>query len=86
VYTEPLWKRSLLELSISRSNSISNSQKNTYDYNKGSGKYDELNNFLSNDFENTYGFTNGGVRIRKQKKKYNYALVPATRLPNRKEK
>ena len=74
VYTEPLWKRSLLELSVGKSNTKSTSQKTTNDFNKANGKYDKINNILSNDFENTYGFINGGVRIRTQKKKYNYAI------------
>ena len=34
VYTEPLWKRSLLEFSVGKSNSKSTSEKITYDYNK----------------------------------------------------
>ncbi len=74
VYTEPLWKKSLLEFSVSKSNTKSTSQKTTNDYNKVNGKYDQLNNILSNDFENTYGYINGGFRIRTQKKKYNYAI------------
>jgi len=74
VYTEPLWKKSLLEFSVSRSNSKSVSAKKTHDYNKSSGKYDQLNTFLSNDFENTYGFANAGIRMRTQKKKYSYSL------------
>lgn len=74
VYTEPLWKKSLLEFSVSRSNSKSVSEKKTHDYNNGSGKYDQLNTFLSNDFENTYGFTNAGIRMRTQKKKYSYSF------------
>jgi len=74
VYTEPIWKRSLLEFSVSRSDSKSIAEKLTHDYNKGSGKYDQLNNFLSNDFENTYSYTNAGIRMRTQKKKYNYSF------------
>ena len=74
VYTEPVWKRSLLEFSVSKSNSKNISQKETMDYNNGNGKYDQVNVLLSNDFENTYGFTNAGLRIRTQKKKYNYSF------------
>lgn len=74
VYTEPLWKRSLLEFSAGNSNSKSTSQKETFDYNKGNGKYDMVNNFLTNDFENTYGYTNAGIRIRTQRKKYSYSV------------
>lgn len=74
VYTEPVWKKSLLEFSVSRSNTKSTSEKITYDYNRQNGKYDQQNNQLSNDFENTYGFTNAGIRMRTQKKKFNYAI------------
>jgi hypothetical protein len=74
VYTEPVWKKSLLEFSVSRSNTRSTSEKITYDYNRQNGKYDQQNNQLSNDFENTYGYTNAGIRMRTQKKKFNYAI------------
>jgi hypothetical protein len=74
VYTEPLWKKSLLEFSVSKSNTKSTSEKITHDYNKLNGKYDQLNNTLTNDFENTYSYINGGIRIRTQKKKYSYAF------------
>ncbi len=74
VYTEPIWKKSLIEFSVSKSNSLSTSRKKTFDYNRGNGKYDRLNSGLTNDFENTYGFTNAGIRMRTQKKKYSYAF------------
>lgn len=74
VYTEPLWRRSLLELSFGKSNSISTSKKETWDYNKGSGEFDKVNNQLTNDFENTYGYTTAGVRMRTQRKKFNYSF------------
>ncbi len=74
VYTEPLWKRSLIELSAGKSTSKSTSQKITHDFNKQNGKYDQLNNTLSNDFENTYGYTSAGLRLRTQRKKFNYAV------------
>ncbi|NOT50916.1 MAG: TonB-dependent receptor [Chitinophagaceae bacterium] len=74
VYTEPLWKRSLIELSAGRNSSKSTSQKITHDYNKQNGKYDQINNFLSNNFENTYSYTNAGLRLRTQKRKYNYSF------------
>ena len=74
VYTEPIWKRSLLEFSVGRNDSKSTSEKITHDYNKTNGKYDQLNNILSNDFENTYSFNNAGIRFRTQKKKFSYML------------
>lgn len=74
VYTEPVWKRSLLEFSMGKSNSKSTSRKTTYDFDNLSGKHDKLNDKLSNDFENTYGYTNAGIRLRTQKKNYNYSI------------
>jgi hypothetical protein len=74
VYTEPIFKNSLLEFSAGKSNNKSTNEKITYDYNQGNGKYDQLNDSLTNDFENRYGYTNAGLRLRTQKKKYNYAV------------
>ena len=74
VYTEPLFKRSLLEFSVGKSNNKNSNEKITYDYNNGSGKYDQFNDSLTNDFENKYSFTNAWLRLRTQKKKYNYAI------------
>jgi hypothetical protein len=73
VYTEPLFKRSLLEFSVGKSNSSSTSDKITYDYNKQSGKFDRLNAMFSNNFENTYGYTSAGLRLRTQQKKFSLA-------------
>ena len=74
VYTEPIFKRSLLEFSVGKSHSENTSSKTTYDYNRSSGKFDLINNKLTNDFENLYGYTTAGLRIRKQTKTYNYAI------------
>ncbi len=74
VYTEPFFKRSLLEFSAGRSNTSSTAEKITYDYDKSSGKYDHVNDLLTNDFENGYSYTNAGIRLRKQKKRYSYAI------------
>ena len=74
VYTEPLFKKSLLEFSVSKNESRSVSDKITYDYNRNSGKHDMINPLLTNNYENIYGTTTAGLRIRTQKKKYNYSL------------
>jgi hypothetical protein len=74
VYTEPFLKRSLLEFSVGKSNSKNKSELITYDYNKQTGKYDDLNDAQTNDYENIYSFTNAGIRMRTQKKKYNYSV------------
>lgn len=73
-YTEPIFKRSLIELSASKSSTRSLAEKETFDYNKLSGKFDQKNQLLSNDFENTYGYTQAGIRLRTQKKKFNYSV------------
>ena len=74
VYTEPLFKRSLLELSVSKNESRSVSDKITYDYNRNSGKHDLVNPLLTNNYENVYGTATAGIRLRTQKKKYNYSI------------
>ncbi|HET9744106.1 MAG TPA: TonB-dependent receptor [Chitinophagaceae bacterium] len=74
VYTEPLFKRSLLELSVSKNESHSVSDKITYDYNRTSGKHDMINSQLTNNYENVYGTITAGIRVRTQKKKYNYSF------------
>src|SRR6185436_5401782 len=57
VYTEPLFKRSLLEFSASKNESRSVSDKITYDYDPNSGKHDIVNQLLTNNYENIYGTT-----------------------------
>ncbi|MER3498396.1 MAG: hypothetical protein C4308_07055 [Chitinophagaceae bacterium] len=74
IYTEPIFKRILLEFSFGKSHAQNNSLKNTFDYNKRSGKFDEVNTALSNNYSNEYAYTNGRLRLRKQTRKYNYAL------------
>ncbi|HEY2721014.1 MAG TPA: outer membrane beta-barrel protein, partial [Chitinophagaceae bacterium] len=72
VYTEPIFKRSLLEFSLGKSNTVNTSSRHTYDYDQNSGKFDQLNSLLTNDFNNSYGYNTAGIRFRKQTKKYNY--------------
>ena len=74
VYTEPLFKRSLVELSVSKNESRSVSDKVTYDFNQSSGKHDMVNPLLTNNYENIYGTATAGIRVRTQKKKYNYSF------------
>lgn len=74
VYTEPLFKRSLLELSISKNKSNSLADKVTYDFNNVSGKYDIINSKQTNNYEYGYETNTAGLRLRTQKKKYNYSV------------
>ncbi|HEY4151017.1 MAG TPA: TonB-dependent receptor, partial [Chitinophagaceae bacterium] len=70
VYTEPIFRRSLLEFSLGHSDGKSSSDKKTWDFNQLNNKYDQLNAALSNDFESEYGFTNAGLRLRTQQKRF----------------
>ena len=74
VYTEPVFKRSLLEISLSKGNTQNTSNRETYDYNRISGKHDQENDMLSNDYSNDYGLHTAGIRLRTQRRKYNFAL------------
>ncbi|MEP7144965.1 MAG: outer membrane beta-barrel protein, partial [Ferruginibacter sp.] len=60
--------------SLGNSYSKNNSSKTTHDYNAASGKFDLINNLFTNHFESNYGYTNAGLRLRKQTKTYNYAI------------
>lgn len=73
-YTEPVFKRSLIEFSLAKNQTKSMSDKETFDYNKSNGKYDKLNPLLTNDYENIYGTNTAGLRLRTQKRKYNYTV------------
>jgi hypothetical protein len=73
VYTEPVFKYSLLEFSTGNGFNRNSASKNTYDYNRGNGKFDLVNTALTNEFESAYGYTAAGLRLRKQTRKYQYA-------------
>ena len=64
----------LLEINYAYTNNVSTSDKETYDFNTGSGKYDNLNLLLTNEFENTFLAHRVGANFRVQEKKYNYQL------------
>ena len=73
-YTEPLGKNKLLELNYAYAHNRNISDKETYDYNHNSGKYDALNLLQTNYFENTNTSNRVGLNYRLQQKKYNYQL------------
>lgn len=70
-YTEPVGKRSLLEVSSFGNISIGKSNKTTYDQNTGNGKYELYNSQLSNDFSSRYSYTGGGLNFRTNQKMFN---------------
>lgn len=86
VYTEPIGKRSLLELSAFYNTSIGNSKQQTFDYSGTTGKYDRMNSLLTNDFRSEYTYTGGSANLRTNLKKLSLtvgsALQAATLLSN----
>lgn len=71
-YTESFGLNKLLELNYAYTNNVSKSDKETYDYDNGSGKYDNPNLMLTNDFKNIFLAHRFGANFRIQEKKYNY--------------
>ena len=85
-YTEPIGRNKLLELNYGYTNSKNISDKETYDFNTGSGKYDLINQLLTNYFDYRNTSSKAGFNFRQQLKKMNYQLglgVQSTDLTNK---
>ncbi len=74
IYTEPVGKRSLIEFSTFYNTNNGESNRQTYDYSGGTGKYDQLNNVLSNRFQSSYVYSGGSIAFRSNQKKFNYTM------------
>ncbi|MBI3720065.1 MAG: outer membrane beta-barrel protein [Sphingobacteriales bacterium] len=73
-YTEPLSKRSLIELNGFYNKANGDLDKKTFDVNNQNGKYDLLNDALSNAFRSEYSYTGGGLNFRSQRKKLTFGV------------
>ena len=73
-YTEPMGKNKLVEVNYAYSVSNNTSDKKTYDFNSGSGKYDMLNEQLTNYFDYRNTSNRVGINFRHVLKKINYQL------------
>ena len=73
-YTEPLGNNKLLEINYAYTNNFSRSEKETFNYNAGNGKYDNPNLLQTNQFKNLFEAHRAGLNFRVQEKKYNYQL------------
>ena len=73
-YTEPIDRNKLFEINYAFSASNTISDKKTYDFNSGSGKYDQLNSLLSNYFDYSNTSSRTGFNFRHQLKKFNYQV------------
>jgi hypothetical protein len=73
-YTEPVGKNKLIELNYAYTHNAGTSDKQTFNYNPLTGKYDIANKPLTNSFENGFEANRFGANYRMQEKKYNYQL------------
>lgn len=73
-YTEPIGLNKLIEMNYAYTRNKNTSDKETFDYNGSSKKYDSPNLRLTNDFENLFTAHRLGANFRVQKTKYNYQL------------
>ena len=71
-YTEPVGLNKLIEVNYAYTNNFSRSEKETFNYNAGSGKYDSPNLLQTNRFKNLFEAHRIGANFRVQEKKYNY--------------
>ena len=74
-YTEPLSKKTLIELNSFYSFNGGDLKKFTYDYNNFNNKYDKLNSLQSSIFKNEYQYTGGGIGLKHVHKKYNVSIA-----------
>ncbi|MDB5231684.1 MAG: outer rane beta-barrel protein [Chitinophagaceae bacterium] len=74
IFTEGLFKSSLLEISTAAHKANGKDLIAAYDFNTVSKNYDLLNNPLSNQSENTYEYQNMGFRFRNEKYKTGFYL------------
>jgi hypothetical protein len=68
-YTEPMGLNKLLEFNYAYTQNVSQSNKQTDNYNITTAKYDNPNLLLTNDFENTFTAHRAGINFRVQQKK-----------------
>jgi hypothetical protein len=73
VYTEPLGKKSLLEMNTFFNANIGSTSKKVYDKNSVTSMYDALNTKLTNEYSSEYTYSGGGMNYRLNQKKFNFA-------------
>jgi hypothetical protein len=73
-YTEPVSRRSLIELNAYHNHNGSISDRKAFDYNKATGRYDRINQSLTNYFDNSYDYSGAGINYRENRKLWNYMV------------
>ncbi len=78
--TESVAPGKVVELNYAWTNNQSKSDRETFDYNAATGKFDSLNKPLTNYFENGYISNRVGANYRVKMKKYDYQLGGAVQF------
>lgn len=73
-YTEPIGLNKLLEFNYAYTNRHSTSDREAFDFNSSSGKFDVINEGQTNNFVNDFIAHRGGANFRVQTAKYNFQL------------
>ncbi len=73
-YTEPMSRRSLIEVNAYHNHNGSTSDRKAFDYNKATGRYDRINQSLTNYFDNNYDYSGGSLNYRENRKLWNYSV------------
>lgn len=79
-FTNMVGSTGLWEVNYAYSNNKSVSDKNTYDYNLISGKYDNIDSSQTNNFENSFISSRLGTNFRVRKEKYDFQLGGAVQF------
>jgi len=76
-YTEPIGNNKIIELNYAYTNRHSTSDRDAFDYNGDSLKYDIVNKSQTNYFENDFIANRAGANFRVQNKMYNWQIGAA---------
>lgn len=71
-YTEPVNKKTLLEISPFINSNVGESHKKTFDYNAATGNHDIINSTLTNNYKSNYTYGGGSINVRTNIKHANY--------------
>jgi hypothetical protein len=74
VYTEPIFKERYLEISYAFYHALDAKSRETFNYNKRTGEFDELNDSLSNRFRNIFKTQTLGLALATIKENYSYTV------------
>lgn len=81
-YTEPLSKKSFVELNYNFSYNKSNADRYTYDYDSASKTYSVPDSLLTNTYENTYYSNRGTISYRFQNNNLNFSIGSGVQFGN----